>query len=153
MSVVHIVVHTSENKKKCTVESLRGKDGFRFYPFPLKQEVDFSNCYRLGIGGKHISMSDASMDLVVLDGTWRYAKVMETAFPELPVRSLSGWQTAYPRTSKLYEDPETGLATIEAIFAAFIVTGKRTDGLLDHFHWKEKFLCLNQCFLNDYKGE
>ncbi|MBU0995665.1 MAG: DTW domain-containing protein [Proteobacteria bacterium] len=151
MTVVHIVVHTSENKKKCSVEPLRGKDGFRFYPFPLNQDVDFSNCFRLGIGGKNLSVSDALMGLVVLDGTWRHAGVMENIFPDLPVRSLSGWQTAYPRVSKLYEDPDTGLATIEAIFAAFVLTGRKTEGLLEHYFWKEKFLRLNQRFIVDNK--
>jgi pre-rRNA-processing protein TSR3 len=56
------------------------------------------------------------------------------------VRSLGGWETAYPRTSKLFEDPAAGLATIEALVAAYVQMGRPIEGLLEHYQWREEFL-------------
>ena len=69
---------------------------------------------------------------------------MEPDFVELPVRGLpAGWTTAYPRVSKLTEDPAVGLATIEAIYAAYAALGRDTTGLLDQYRWRDDFLRLN----------
>jgi pre-rRNA-processing protein TSR3 len=90
-----------------------------------------------------LTPSDAERGLVILDGTWRYAATMERDYADIPVRSLGPWQTAYPRTSKLFEDPAAGLATIEALVAAYLQMGRTIDGLLDHYQWRERFLELN----------
>ena len=79
----------------------------------------------------------------MLDGTWKWAEKMEREFADVPVRSLPEWKTAYPRVSKLYEDPEAGLATIEAIYAAYRLLGRDTSNLLAGYHWAERFLELN----------
>jgi pre-rRNA-processing protein TSR3 len=81
--------------------------------------------------------------LLVLDGTWRLTERMAPAFAALPVASLGAWRTAYPRTSKLFEDPAAGLATIEALFAAFRQMGRDTSGLLDAYRWRIEFLAMN----------
>ena len=65
---------------------------------------------------------------------------MEPFYEDLPVRSLPAWQTAYPRVSKIHVDPVQGLATIEAIYAAYAEMGLPTDSLLNHYHWSAKFL-------------
>jgi len=80
----------------------------------------------------------------VLDGTWRLAQKMEPFYETLPVRTLPTWQTAYPRVSKVFDDPTGGLATIEAIFAAHTILEKDTTGLLDEYYWAEQFLELNR---------
>ena len=49
-------------------------------------------------------------------------------------------QTAYPRTSKLEPDPDTGLASVEALHVAKLLLGERDDSLLDGYHWKEAFI-------------
>lgn len=98
---------------------------------------------RLGLGGPELSAEDTESGLLVLDATWRLAGQMEDEFSEVPVRSLGDWQTAYPRVSKLFEDPGAGLATIEAVFAAYQQLGRSTKGLLEQYHWREKFLELN----------
>jgi pre-rRNA-processing protein TSR3 len=59
------------------------------------------------------------------------------------VRSLPLIHTAYPRKSEVFADPTEGLATIEALYAALRILGRDTRGLLDHYHWKQKFLELN----------
>jgi len=81
--------------------------------------------------------------LLVLDGTWRLASRMEPDYAELPIRSLGVWETAYPRKTKLFEDPAAGLATIEAVYAAYVQLGRDVTGLLDHYHWADEFLRRN----------
>jgi pre-rRNA-processing protein TSR3 len=68
---------------------------------------------------------------------------MSADFADLPVYSLQAWETAYPRSSKLFEDPEAGLATIEAIYAAYVQTGRNPAGLLDNYRWGDEFLRRN----------
>lgn len=79
----------------------------------------------------------------MLDGTWRLAEKMEKFYLDVPVRSIPTWQTAYPRVSKNFADPQEGLATIEALFAALHALGRDTNGLLDQYHWADRFLELN----------
>ena len=47
-----------------------------------------------------------------------------------------GYKTAYPRR----QDEERGLASIEALYIAYRVLGWETEGLLDHYHWRDEFL-------------
>lgn len=138
-----IVVHSRERRKKCTVEPLRGRDGFLFRRFPDAGCDLLAGYVRLGFGGPLLSREDADRGLLVLDGTWRWAERMEHDYRHVPVRSLPDWQTAYPRVSKMFENPEAGLATIEAIYAAYKILGRDTTGLLDDYHWGEEFLRLN----------
>jgi pre-rRNA-processing protein TSR3 len=144
-----IVVHPRENRSKCSVEPLRGIPDFEFWTHPRRGPQSLQGYVRLGIGGKSLSSDDTQCGLLVLDGTWKLAASMERDFAELPVRSIGPWQTAYPRTSKLYDDPSSGLATIEAIFAAYHELGRPTDGLLDQYHWRDEFLRRNEELLNN----
>jgi pre-rRNA-processing protein TSR3 len=142
-----IVVHPRENRRKCSVEPLRGRPGFRFWKFPERGSEPLDGYVRLAIGGPLISAEDARHGLLVLDGTWRLAQRMEPFFAELPVRSLPEWVTAYPRASKSWPDPAQGLATIEAIYAAWLGMGKPVAGLLDHYRWAAQFLERNRARL------
>ena len=142
-----IVVHPKERAKKCTVAPLRGRAGFVFWKYPNRGPESLENYVRLGIGGQNLSAEDSGRGLLVLDGTWKFAEQMERDFADIPVRSLPAWKTAYPRISKLYEDPEAGLATIEAIFAAYVQLGRDADGLLDDYYWAGEFLAKNREFL------
>jgi pre-rRNA-processing protein TSR3 len=139
-----VVVHPKERATKCTVAAIRGREGFVFWKFPMRGKAPLDNYVRLGIGGPLLSHEDAERGLLVLDGTWKYAGQMERDFADLPIRSLPAWKTAYPRSSKLYQDPDQGLATIEAIYAAYTHLGRSTENLLEHYHWAEQFLALNQ---------
>ncbi len=139
-----LVVHPKERAGKCTVAPLKGREGFVFWKFPHRGPEPLGNYVRLGIGGPLLSAQDAECGLLVLDGTWKYAERMEREFQDLPIRSLPAWKTAYPRTSKLHQDPAAGLATIEAIYAAFLQLGRSTETLLDDYHWAEEFLAINE---------
>lgn len=138
-----IVVHPRERRSKCSVEPLRGRTGFVFWKFPERGPESLDGYVRLGLSGPPLSVDDAESGLLVLDGTWRRAAEMEPRFAEVPTRTLPPIATAYPRTSKVYDDPSQGLATIEAIYAAYRILGRSVDGLLSDYYWAEEFLTLN----------
>ncbi|MFO0427403.1 MAG: hypothetical protein ACK526_12630 [Planctomyces sp.] len=138
-----IVVHPRERRSKCSVEPLRGRDGFCFVTFPRPVTVDLSGYIQLGIGGPTLSERDADHGLLLLDGTWKLAARMAPFYSQVPVRTLPAVATAYPRRSQTYDDPSGGLATIEALYAALRILRRPVHGLLDHYHWKQKFLEYN----------
>ncbi|MGH7127138.1 MAG: hypothetical protein ACREIV_01125, partial [Planctomycetaceae bacterium] len=133
-----------ERTKKCTVAALRGREGFVFWKFPHRGPQPLENYVRLGLDGPRLSEQDTDKGLLILDGTWRWAAKMQADYQHVPTRSLPAWKTAYPRVSHWFDDPQEGLATIEAIFAAYVALGRDTTGLLDDYHWAEQFLELNR---------
>jgi pre-rRNA-processing protein TSR3 len=138
-----IVVHPREKRSKCSVEALRARDDFSFFTFPNNVTVPLDTFVRLGMGGEELSEADAAAGLLVLDGTWKLAEKMEPFYQDVPIRTLPLIRTAYPRTSKIFQDPAGGLATVEAVYAALRIMKRPLDGLLDHYHWKDRFLKLN----------
>jgi pre-rRNA-processing protein TSR3 len=142
-----LVVHRKERRKKCTVEPLRGRKGFAFHNYPPRPATPLEGYVRLGFGGPLLSKDDAVCGLLLLDGTWRRAEEMERDYADLPVRSLPQWTTAYPRVSKTFDNPAGGLATIEALYAAYAILGRDAAGLLDGYHWADEFLERNAHFL------
>lgn len=138
-----VIVHPRERRSKCTVECLRRRDDFAFYTFPNEVAHSLEGYVRLGLGGPLLSESDAQAGLLVLDGTWKLASKMEPFYDELPVRTLPPLQTAYPRTSKLHNDPTGGLATVEAVYAALRIMGRANESILDEYFWKNEFLRQN----------
>ena len=140
-----IVVHPRERRAKCTVQALRKRPGFMFYKHPrVPQELP--GYVRLGMGGPMLSPSEAECGLLVLDGTWRWVEPMERLMAAVPVRSLPPLVTAYPRSSKVSDDPDGGLATIEAIYAAYRILGRDTTSLMDHYFWGSAFIERNSQF-------
>jgi pre-rRNA-processing protein TSR3 len=141
---VAVVLHPREKLSKCSAWPLRERGEFDFYRFPDERVPEIENCVRLGLGGELLSPADAGKTLLVLDATWRYAERMEAEYASVPLRGLSpGWKTAYPRDSKLFADPQEGLATAEALYAAYLALGRDPEGLLDRYRWRERFLELN----------
>lgn len=135
-----ILVHPRERRSKCSVEPLRKSPDFVFVKWPEPFPVSLTGYVRLGIGGPVLSDADRQCGLLLLDGTWRLAANMVSHCQHIPVRSLPPILTAYPRRSRLFEDPAEGLSTIEALYAALRILGRNTTGLLDHYHWKTEFL-------------
>lgn len=139
-----IAVHPKERRSKCSVEPLRGRDGFVFWKYPESGSESLNGYVRLGIGEQLLSSADQHCGLFVLDATWRLAARMEQNYAGIPVRSLPPLRTAYPRTSSITADPTEGLATIEAIYAAYRILGREVSGLLDDYYWADEFLANNQ---------
>ena len=138
-----IVIHPRERREKCSVEPLRERPDFAFFTFPHPVTLDLSNYVQLGIGGSELTAADADRGLLLLDGTWRLAERMTPFYRHVPVRTLPRILTAYPRKSSVFPDPPAGLATLEALYAAFRILGRPTQGLLDRYHWRQRFLELN----------
>ncbi len=138
-----ILVHPRERRSKCSVEPLRTSPDYLFVRWPDPVPISLAGYVRLGIGGPILSEADRHCGLLLLDGTWRLAANMVPHYLHLPVRSLPPILTAYPRRSRLFDDPAEGLSTIEALYAALRILGRNTTGLLDHYHWKAEFLQKN----------
>ena len=139
-----VVVHPKERRSKCTVAPVRGRDGFVFWKYPHRGPELTGDYVRLGFAGPVIGPDDVDRGLLILDGTWRLAAAMERDYADVPVRSLPDLQTAYPRVSKTFADPHGGLATIEALYAAYALMGRDTDGIFDGYHWAKEFLEANR---------
>ena len=140
-----IIVRRGEDPAKCTVRPLRGTPGLDFLPYPLRQKPDFSRHLLLAPDAPPLTPADANRPLLLLDASWRHAVSMRKAVEPVEARSIPpGWLTAYPRRSKIHEDPGTGLATVEALFAALSILGFRNDSLLRFYPWRETFLDLNR---------
>ena len=139
-----IVRHPRENPRKCSVIPLKGRPDILFWAYPLKQPHALANYFRLAVDGPQLSAQDADLGILLLDASWRWSMPMNRDFADVPPRSLLGIQTAYPRRSKLGQDPEEGLASVEALYAAYRLLNRPTEGLLDHYRWAEEFLRLNR---------
>jgi pre-rRNA-processing protein TSR3 len=138
-----IIRHTHENPRKCSVLPLRGRPDVVFRTYPVKERPSLEGYVRLAAEGPPLSSADRDKGILLLDGSWRWATAMTRDFQDVPARSLCGWKTAYPRASKRGTDPDNGLASIEALFVAYSLLGRPTQGLLDHYHWAEAFLQAN----------
>ena len=141
--VTIIVRNSRENPRKCTILPLKDRTDLLFLTYPLKRPVALEGYIRLSADGPELGPDDGSKGLLLLDGSWRWAGVMDRDFLEVPPRSLQGYATAYPRRSKRGTDPDNGLASVEALFLAYHLLGRPTEGLLDHYRWADEFLRLN----------
>ena len=141
-----IIVRRGEDPAKCTVRPLRGTPGLDFLPYPLRQKPDLSHHLLLAPDAPPLTRADANRPLLLLDASWCHAAKMRKAVEPVEARSIPpGWQTAYPRRSKIHDDPDTGLATVEALYAALCVLGIRDDSLLRFYPWRDAFFFLNKC--------
>lgn len=140
-----IIIRRGEDRGQCTIQPLRGTPGLEFLRYPLHQKPDLSRHLLLAPDAAPLTAADAGRPLLLLDANWRHAVKMRKAIEPVEARSIPpGWRTAYPRSSKIHADPDTGLATVEALFAATCVLGQRDDSLLRHYPWRDAFLSLNR---------
>ncbi len=142
-----LVIHPKEKRSKCSLEPLRARAdslGLVFVDFSRERPFLLTDYVRLCVDGPALSAADSAGGLLLIDGSWRHAAAMQAHFADVPPRSLSGYRTAYPRVSKVFRDPAAGLASIEALYIAYRILGRPTDGLLDHYRWKDEFLGLNE---------
>jgi len=145
-----IIRHKKENLKKCSLRNLEKRDDLLFFKYPLKDKIDFSNCILLKIDSKKIiSEEDKSKKILLIDSTWRYLDRILKVIPDsIETRSLpKNFITAYPRKQTLCVDPKYGLASIEALYLAYVLTSRKTQGILDNYFWKDEFLKINNLAL------
>lgn len=129
------------------MRGLESRSDFQFFTYPHDALPDLSQHILLTIDAPPLSDADRDLGILLIDGTWRYAKRMEEQLPAPHLfqrRSLpAGFQTAYPRRQADCPDPSRGLASIEALYLAFAILGRNTEGLLDNYYWREDFLRTN----------
>src|SRR5579863_2364045 len=137
-----ILRHKRENLKKCSLKGLEQRKDMVFLTYPTSPLPDLTRYCVLTLDAPLLSIEDAHLGLFLIDGTWRYAEKMAKSVPEPFIRrSLpSHFRTAYPRRQLDCPDPERGLASVEALYLAYSILGRNTEGLLDNYHWKEQFL-------------
>ena len=137
-----VIRHPRERISKCSLRFLhdrpemtflRGKPDFRF---------DATGFTLLAVDAAPLSEQDNTRPLLLLDSTWRWLPQLLDCVVGTPERrSIPGnIRTAYPRTSKLWQDPEAGLASIEALYLARRLLGDNDPTLLTGYHWKTAFL-------------
>lgn len=148
-----IIRHKRENLKKCSLRGLEGKNDYLFFLYPdcaLKSDslLDLSQYVVLDLEGEPLTKADSGNGLVLIDATWRLAEKMTKELKvlhHLPKRSIpQGFFTAYPRRQLDCKNPETGLASIEALYIAYTLLGRDVGTLLDNYYWKREFLEKNE---------
>ncbi len=146
-----ILRHRRENLKKCSLRGLENREDLRFYTYPKDTLPSLENYILLSLEGPVLCDADANSGIFLIDGTWKHSETMykQLHHPRLfTLRSLpKQLQTAYPRRQDDCADPVRGLASVEALFAAYVLSGRNPDGLLDDYRWKEEFLQKNKFFL------
>jgi pre-rRNA-processing protein TSR3 len=145
--VTIVLRHRRENLNKCSLRGLEKRQDFKFFSYPNQEIPILANYILLTLDAPELSLKDQEKGLLILDGTWRYAEKMYKhviAKQNFTERSIpKSWKTAYPRRQDDCPDPNQGLASIEAIYAAYSILNRDTQGLLDFYHWKELFLDKN----------
>lgn len=145
-----ILRHRRENLKKCSLRGLEQREDMLFLTYPRDPIPFIEKGVLLSLDAPPLTNEDHS-PLFLIDGTWRYAAVMQRQIPQKEKwihRSLpSHIRTAYPRKQTDCADPDRGLASVEALFIAYHILGYDTSGLLDHYYWKDDFLKLNSQYL------
>lgn len=139
-----IIRHRKENKKKCTLEPIRHRPDCIFLNYPGCQLPNLEGYILLSFEGPPLSKKDTNQGIILVDGTWNKACLMEKQLfqnQNIKRRSLpSNLVTAYPRKQTGCSNPDQGLASIEALYVAYLILGKDATHLLDHYYWKEAFL-------------
>ncbi len=136
-----------ESKKKCSLTPLVGLSGVRFVVFDPDRRVDAAGRILLDPEGEPFSAADAGMPLFLIDCAWRRVPQLATSVDgELVRRRLPDLVTAYPRVSRIFDDPLAGLASVEALFVASLLVGSPRLELLDGYRWRAEFLANNAGF-------
>ena len=140
--------HRKENLKKCSLRGLESRKDFQFFTYPTETLPELPGYILLDLDAPALSEADAEHGLLVIDGTWRYAEKMGRCLEGRDGfirRSIPGeFRTAYPRKQDDCADPDRGLASVEAIYLAYQLMGRSTDGLLDNYYWASTFRELNK---------
>jgi len=136
-----ILRHRRENLKKCSLRGLESRNDMVCLTYPTSALPDLKGYCVLSLNAPELTLEDAHLGLFLIDGTWRYAEKMAKSFTRpFTCRSLPAHvRTAYPRRQLDCPDPERGLASVEALYLAYTILGRNTEGILDHYHWKNQF--------------
>ena len=141
MVPISVIRHPKERRSKCSLTPLEGRADIDFFRARPNWSFDMTGFTVLALGAPELSPEDAGRPLLLLDSTWRLLPQIEACLYGQGVRrTLPAVSTAYPRISKIAEDPMGGLASVEALFLAKLLLGERDDALLADYYWRDVFL-------------
>lgn len=141
---VLIVRDPRESVKKCSLTPLRCLEGIRFVNYHPERRVSAGRRLLLHPDGPELKPDDAGLPLLLVDCAWRRVpQLLGTIDGELVHRRLPRLSTAYPRKSTIFEDPASGLASVEALYAALALLGDPRPQILREYRWREAFFALN----------
>ena len=144
MSHVLILRDPRESLKKCSLTPLRGMAGVEFREYAPGRTVEASARILLHHEGEELGPADAGADLLLVDSNWRRLPTLLRTVEGEPVRRrLPALVTAYPRRSRISPDPDGGLASVEALWAALALTGAPRPELLEGYRFRDAFLQAN----------
>jgi pre-rRNA-processing protein TSR3 len=137
-----VIRHQKEKISKCSLRFLHERPEMTFLRNKPGFAFDATGFTLLAVDAEPLSVADAGRPLLLLDSTWRWLPQLLACVKGEPVRrSIPGdVRTAYPRVSKVFDDPQQGLASIEALYLARKHLGDDDPSLLDGYHWKDDFL-------------
>ena len=137
-----VIRHHKERLAKCSLRFLHDRHEMTFLREREGFTFDATGFTLLAVDAPPLSLADAGRPLLLLDSTWRWLPQLLACLRGEPVpRSIpGGLATAYPRVSKVFEDPAAGLASVEALYVARRILGDDDPTLLDGYHWKQEFL-------------
>jgi len=134
-----------ESVRKCSLTPLRGLPGIAFVDFAVDRRISADGRVLLHPDGEELTDDDAGRGLLLVDCAWRRVpRLLRSVDGQLRPRRLPrDLATAYPRRSKTFEDPEAGLASVEALYAATCLLGAPRSEWLATYRWREGFLVKN----------
>ncbi|MCK6448084.1 MAG: DUF367 domain-containing protein [Planctomycetes bacterium] len=136
-----IVRDPRESAQKCSLVPLEGFPGIRVVRYRRGLDLEVGTRVLLDPEGEEIGPADRGLGLLVLDSSWRHLPALRRVVRgDLRPRRLPPLATAYPRKSKVFSDPERGLASIEALYAAIALLDRPRPELLTHYRWASEFL-------------
>ena len=137
-----VIRHPKERISKCSLRFLHDRPEMTFLRGKPDLRFDATGFLLLSVDAPPLSRADTGKPLLLLDSTWRWLSQLEDCVVGEPTRRSipSGLRTAYPRVSKVFDDPSGGLASIEALYVARKLLGEDDPALLDGYHWKDDFL-------------
>ncbi|MBM3974454.1 MAG: hypothetical protein FJ301_10190 [Planctomycetes bacterium] len=137
-----VIRHHKERIAKCSLRFLHERPEMTFLRERPGFTFDATGFLLLAVDAPPLSPADAGRPLLLLDSTWRWLPRLRACVTGAPIpRSIpAGIATAYPRASKVSDDPAGGLASIEALFLARAMLGDRDLLLLAGYHWRDDFL-------------
>lgn len=137
-----VIRHAKERIAKCSLRLLHDRPGMTFLRATSSLRFDADGYTLLAVEAPPLTIADRGRPLLLLDSTWRYLEPLERCIRGTPVRrSIPGpVRTAYPRRSRLFDDPDAGLASVEALYVALRILGEDDPSLLDGYYWKDEFL-------------
>jgi pre-rRNA-processing protein TSR3 len=137
-----VIRHHKEKIRKCSLRFLHERPEMTFLRQRGGFAFDATGFTLLAVDAPPLSLADRDRPLLLLDSTWRWLPQLLVCLRGEPVpRSIPGnLRTAYPRISRVFDDPAAGLASIEALYVARRLLGDDDPTLLDGYHWKHEFL-------------